>query len=29
MSDPEQIRRALQEEVDEYNRDAPEDEQMR
>jgi hypothetical protein len=29
MSDPEQIRRALQGEVDEYNRDAPEDQQMR
>ena len=29
MSDPEQIRRTLQGEVDEYNRDAPDDQRMR
>ena len=29
LSDPEEIRRALQDEVDEYNRDAPDDQKMR
>jgi hypothetical protein len=29
MTDPEQIRRALQREIDEYNRTAPDDQKMR
>lgn len=29
MSDPEEIRRALQDEVDEHNRNAPDDQKMR